>query len=118
MATVLDLTAADADLSQVGGKALNLGVLLRAGFPVPHGFCVTTAAYDQVVGDRLDTVVISLAEVSPGDSATIGALSAEAREAIRGIPVPEEMAEEIRQAYAALGQGVPVAVRSSATAED
>ena len=35
----------DTDLPRVGGKGLNLGKLTRAGFPVPNGFCVTTAAY-------------------------------------------------------------------------
>jgi len=33
------------DSSLVGGKAINLGRLLRAGFHVPDGFVVTTAAY-------------------------------------------------------------------------
>jgi phosphoenolpyruvate synthase/pyruvate phosphate dikinase len=28
----------------VGGKVANLASLLRAGFPIPPGFCVTTAA--------------------------------------------------------------------------
>src|SRR5262245_20590337 len=34
-----------ARLPEVGGKGANLGELTRAGFPVPAGFCVTTAAY-------------------------------------------------------------------------
>ena len=33
------------DISLVGGKAANLGRLVRAGFPVPDGFVVTTRAY-------------------------------------------------------------------------
>jgi len=33
------------DVSLVGGKAANLGQLLRAGFDVPDGFVVTTAAF-------------------------------------------------------------------------
>jgi pyruvate,water dikinase len=36
-------------LSEVGGKGANLGELMRAGFPVPPGFCVTTAAYREFV---------------------------------------------------------------------
>lgn len=35
------------DLSLVGGKALGLHHLIRAGFPVPEGLCVTTEAYTQ-----------------------------------------------------------------------
>ena len=42
----------------VGGKCANLGELTQAGFPVPPGFAVTTAAYerddiDAAVGDGL-----------------------------------------------------------------
>jgi cytochrome P450 len=33
------------DVAQVGGKALSLGTMLRAGFPVPGGFAVTTSAF-------------------------------------------------------------------------
>src|SRR6516165_6008266 len=29
------------DLARVGGKGLNLGLMLRAGLPVPEGFCLT-----------------------------------------------------------------------------
>ena len=46
---VLDLGYLDAQLLPVaGGKAANLGELIRAGFPVPAGFCITTTAYQQV----------------------------------------------------------------------
>ena len=40
----LDLVGAGL-LPDVGGKAANLGELLRAGLPVPAGFCLTTQAY-------------------------------------------------------------------------
>jgi pyruvate,water dikinase len=33
------------DKALAGGKAVNLGVLIRGGFPVPGGFVVTTEAY-------------------------------------------------------------------------
>lgn len=32
------------DLHKVGGKGLNLGLLFRAGMPVPDGFCVTASS--------------------------------------------------------------------------
>src|SRR6266487_4352341 len=45
-ALVVPLDAVDrTSLLVVGGKAANLGELIKAGFPVPAGFCVTTAAY-------------------------------------------------------------------------
>ena len=49
-ALVLDLARLSADrIGAVGGKAANLGELIRAGFDVPPGFCVTTEAYRQAV---------------------------------------------------------------------
>ena len=42
-----ELRATDLDIA--GGKGANLGELVRAGFPVPDGFVVTTAAYDAFV---------------------------------------------------------------------
>jgi len=35
----------ETDLPLVGGKGLNLGLLTKAGFRVPDGFCITTEAY-------------------------------------------------------------------------
>jgi len=74
----------------VGGKALGLGHLVRQGHRVPPGFAVTTAAY---------------AEALAGGG--------------RPVEVGDRLAAEIAAAYLRLGDdGVPVAVRSSATAED
>jgi len=74
------------DKALAGGKAVNLGVLIRAGFPVPGGFVITTEAYRHARS--------------------------------YGSPqMPESLAEEIRKSWRAMG-GCPVAVRSSATAED
>ena len=43
-------------LPVAGGKAANLGELLHAGFAVPVGFCITTAAYARVASQAgLDT---------------------------------------------------------------
>lgn len=121
---VLPLEALDrAALPLAGGKAANLGELLRAGQPVPPGFCVTTAAYRaaaQAAG--LDGV---LASIAPGDAHASGPapeqLASAARSALLAAPIPTALAAAIRTAYAALGSaGEPpaVAVRSSATAED
>ena len=40
-----------ADPALVGGKASGLGALLRHGFRVPSGFCVTTDAYRDALRD-------------------------------------------------------------------
>ncbi|RSM89596.1 phosphoenolpyruvate synthase [Kibdelosporangium aridum] len=90
-------------LATVGGKAANLGELTRAGLPVPPGFCITTDAYKEVA---------ALAGVDGSHDA------AKARELILGTPIPGEISKAIVSAYENLGPDVPVAVRSSATAED
>jgi pyruvate, water dikinase len=94
-----------ADVPRVGGKCASLGELISAGFPVPPGFAVSTRAFDEVVGP--------LARADPGSL----------RDQVRGTDLPEEIASAIRDAYSALAERVgvedpPVAVRSSAVAED
>src|SRR5690242_10246564 len=91
-------------LAQVGGKAANLGELIAAGFPVPDGFCVGTAAYRTATDGRLRAS-------RPVDAAA-------ARAAVLAAPMPESVAAAVRERYARMGSDTPVAVRSSATAED
>jgi rifampicin phosphotransferase len=107
-------------LPVVGGKGANLGELTRAGLPVPPGFCATTAAYELVAGDAgLGTILDDLS-AAPPDQAHLAKLAAATRAALLATPVPPNVVEAITEAYWALGDGtsVPVAVRSSATAED
>lgn len=99
------------DVADAGGKAANLGELVRAGFPVPPGFVVTTAAY-RVALDRagLTAQVHALAAEGPTAAPRIRAL-------FDDVALPAALADDIAAAYAALGSPA-VAVRSSATAED
>ena len=119
---ILPFTAIDRSaLTVAGGKAANLGELLRAGFPVPAGFCVTTAAYDLVAADAgLEPTLVALAGTQPEDTARLAALAKEARSHLSDAIVPDFLRQAIAEAYEGLGDGelVPVAVRSSATAED
>ncbi|MEV0229480.1 PEP/pyruvate-binding domain-containing protein [Nonomuraea sp. NPDC050786] len=104
MNTALDFAEIDAGmLAEVGGKAANLGELTRAGLPVPPGRVLTTEAYRQVA-QGLETSGDDLAE--------------RARRHLLEAPVPAAVHEAIVKSYAELGDDVPVAVRSSATAED
>jgi phosphohistidine swiveling domain-containing protein len=98
------------DLDFAGGKGANLGDLLEGGFPVPDGFIVSTEAYAVVVDEAGLAAVINDGLVVGDDGATI-------RAALENVTMPDELAAAIRKAYADLGGG-PVAVRSSATAED
>jgi phosphohistidine swiveling domain-containing protein len=113
------------DVARVGGKAANLGVLVRAGLPVPPGFCVTTPAYRGFVESHGLGRLISRAveEADPADPASLEAASGAIRAGFAGCAVPPDTAGEVAAAHARLVAGRPaghgrVAVRSSATAED
>ncbi len=112
---VLPLAAASL-LPLVGGKAANLGELIRAGLPVPDGFCVTTAAYEQASQQAdLEPILHELATTNAGDTARLEQFAAAARAALLAVTMPAAIVEAIREAY---HEPLPVAVRSSATAED
>ncbi len=108
-------------LAVAGGKAANLGELVRAGFPVPDGFCVATTAYAMVAADAgLEPTLAALAGTQPEDTARLSELATEARSHLSNASVPDFLGRAIAEAYGRLGDGEPgpVAVRSSATAED
>ncbi|MGC4868922.1 rifamycin-inactivating phosphotransferase [Micromonospora sp. DT53] len=119
---LLDLREVDeSQVSVVGGKAAHLGALSRIdGIRVPAGFCVTTAAFRQVlaqtpsIDDRLD----QLSRLSPDDREAIRTLSAQIRHSVEETPIPDDLAAAITDALARLGERAAYAVRSSATAED
>lgn len=111
-------------LAQVGGKAANLGELISAKLLVPPGFCVTTTAYELVASEAglqniLDQYKASSTEESK-DAKRLSDLAQAARNRILTATIPIEIADAIIEAYGVLGSGkpIPVAVRSSATAED
>ena len=119
---VLPFTALNrTSLSVAGGKAANLGELTHAGLPVPPGFCVTTEAYGLVAEHaNLEPILSELAVTRADDTTSLAKLAASAREKLLAAPVPTLLSQAIAQAYYALGgdESLPVAVRSSATAED
>src|SRR5690242_18630306 len=71
---VLDLSRVGKDdLARAGGKGSNLGELIRAGFPVPPGFVVTTAAYDRFVAANDLASLVPAAPRDPDGGAALGA---------------------------------------------
>ena len=106
-------------LERGGGKAVNLVRLAGRGFPVPPGFVATTDAYRAVVtANHLDSVVdATLHGLHSSEPAALDRASALIRAAFEAAEVPTQIADAIHTALASLGEG-PVAVRSSATAED
>ncbi|MGB7538852.1 MAG: PEP/pyruvate-binding domain-containing protein [Anaerolineales bacterium] len=110
------------DLPLAGGKAANLGVMIRGGMPVPPGFCITTGAYREFVlrndlGKEIEAILKTIDRVEPEP---LESAAKKIRAWFLSGRMPQEIAEEIRAAYRALDSGADaaVAVRSSATAED
>jgi phosphohistidine swiveling domain-containing protein len=116
------------DVGVAGGKGANLGEMATAGLPVPPGFCLTAAAYREFIETTgLDeTIRTILGQTRLDEPADVEAQTARIRNLIVEPKVPLMMARQIRDAYHRLGQELvvpdatqlPVAVRSSATAED
>jgi len=112
-----------ADVAYAGGKGANLGELTAAGFPVPPGFVVGAPAYAafcERTGLR-ERIEWRLSGIDVNDSGELERAAAEVRETIEAEEIPAWLADAIRGAYERLrGEDAeaPVAVRSSATAED
>jgi pyruvate,water dikinase len=101
---VLDFTderCREVELS--GGKGASLASMTQDGLPVPPGFVVTSAAFAQAVdGEKL-----------------LGCLKAQDLDGARAVVARTEPPRDlIKAGYERLPQGVSVAVRSSACAED
>jgi pyruvate, water dikinase len=120
MTFILPFTAiSHADFAQVGGKCASLGVMTQAGVAVPAGFAVTTAAYAAMLDAHglRDDIARHLAGLDPADTDATDRAAQAIRSRIAGRRLPPDVEQVIRAAYAAMGD-FPVAVRSSATAED
>ena len=107
------------DVGLVGGKGANLGELVKADIPVPPAFIVTSEAFFHFLrqANLRPKLRRLLRDLDVNDSDRLWQVATRIQELIRSAPMPEEIAQAIREAYRALGGG-PVAVRSSATAED
>jgi pyruvate,water dikinase len=105
------------DIDQAGGKGANLGELTRAGLPVSPGFVIVTDAYKAYIAEHDLADKIAALAAAKDDPAAYDDASEEIRALFAG-EISESLRSEIAEAYASLGTEVPVAVRSSATAED
>ena len=111
-------------LENLGGKGASLVTMTSAGMPVPPGFVVTTAQFDAFMEEAGITRDIHqlLAGLDPEDMGQVDRVSAAIRADIRSRAVPQALRELTVAAYESLmsrfESPVPVAVRSSATAED
>jgi phosphohistidine swiveling domain-containing protein len=107
------------EIAMVGGKAVNLGILTRAGLPVPPGFVIHTSAYARfLIAYEIQATIEELSDcIDPLEPDSMEQASRAIRALIEQGTMPDELASAIIEAYAGIGEGA-VAVRSSATAED
>jgi len=127
------------DVNIAGGKGASLAEMYRHKFPVPPGFVITADSYKYFLdkaGIRNDLKRM-LSELDVDDTAALNRASKKIRDLIDGSKLPDELEEEILEAYSVLdendikGAGLGasdilrtsherpfVAVRSSATTED
>jgi len=109
------------DRPAVGGKGGSLGELTRAGIAVPPGFVVRTEAFEAFVRalDAAESLRAPIEALDPSDLDRVSEVTAAVRARFEAEPLPPEVEQAIRAAYAELaGSDKPVAVRSSATTED
>lgn len=115
------------DIPLVGGKNANLGEMLNAGIPVPHGFAITAYAYKKFIEETgiAENIYKSIEETvkDPSDPKQYEEASKKIRALIESTPAPKDVEKAIKSAYRELCRKLDldevfVAVRSSATAED
>jgi pyruvate,water dikinase len=123
---VLDFSQVDKNaVPVVGGKNASLGEMLHAGIHVPPGFAVTTESYLTFITDAgiKERIYAQLAGLDPSDVADLDRASEEICKLMMEADLSGELRDAISASYSRLCndcqvEEVPVAVRSSATAED
>jgi len=113
------------DVPIVGGKGANLGEMFNLGIPVPNGFVITTAPYfDFLQYNNLDKKIKDILKITNVDNPSeLEQTSKKIKSLIKNSKINEKTAIEIMRSYKHLCtfgglKNIPVAVRSSATAED
>jgi len=100
-----------------GGKGAALARLLQAGLPVPAGFVISTAAFEESLARVLPAIEDLLAGANDADLQGMQQVCAQVAERIVGAKIPSGVSRDIRRGLDSLGASA-VSVRSSATAED
>ncbi|MFN4082027.1 MAG: phosphoenolpyruvate synthase [Bacteroidia bacterium] len=117
------------DIAKVGGKNASLGEMFcelnPKGINIPNGFAIVANSYRQFIEHnnlkyQLENLIKQVDTHSYSNLATIGET---ARKLILNGKIPQEIINDIKEAYKQLSESaniknLSVAVRSSATAED
>jgi pyruvate,water dikinase len=122
-----------------GGKGANLAEMFNAKMPVPPAFIVTTAGYEHFTKNIKEEINKLLDTIDVNKTAKLDKTAKQIRELIISNKLPEDLAEEIIEAYENISidkstleiaksdalnilqnsqESIFVAVRSSATTED
>jgi rifampicin phosphotransferase len=117
---ILPMNTKNDALELIGGKGRSLAKMSIAGFDVPTGFHLTADAYRAFVAENnLQAKIVELAKpVLDNGWVSFEPASAAIQKLITVCEISEAVANQLRQTYASLGGDPPVAVRSSANAED
>jgi len=112
-------------VNRVGGKCASLGELLKARIPVPPGFAITTEAYDRFMEENglTDKVLNRVKGLDASMVEETQRASEDVRSWMEAGAISEALEDIIAESYRVLSRrtrtpALPVAVRSSATAED
>ena len=115
------------DVERVGGKNASLGEMISnlaaAGVSVPGGFATTAQAFRDFLehNDLTTRINDALSALDVEDVVALAETGEKIRKWVVDAPFQPELEAAIRDAYEQMGEGnaeLPVAVRSSATAED
>jgi pyruvate,water dikinase len=119
------------DIGRVGGKNASLGQLFNGlkpkGVGVVDGFATTVEAYRRLLeeGGLEDKLRKIFSDFNPEDVSQLTERGDAARQAVLQTPLPAEVSDAVLSAYVRLcerigreSDALPLAVRSSATAED
>lgn len=109
------------DILSVGGKGASLGEMASIGLPVPKAFVVTAQAFRKFLIETgiEDALFRKLDRLDVEDNEALESVSREVQDLVLSVEIPVQIREDILDAYSRMGKnGVVVAVRSSATAED
>jgi pyruvate, water dikinase len=124
-ASVVDLGEVRAsDAGRVGPKMARLGQLAADGWRVPDGYAVTASALDGWLPAPARSELARLFTAPAPGQDDLSELAAPARALVESQPLPSWLEEAVAAAHARLsartgrGDGLRVAVRSSAVSED
>ena len=107
------------DRHRVGGKAMTLGELLAAGFPVPAGLCITTDAFHRGLADYQASIQAILQQHDLRDLAAAQAAATTIAQLLAELVIPAPVIDALQSQLLHIAEPTtPLAVRSSATAED